>query len=86
MKVYVGNLSSSATDEKLKQLAAPFGSPSSAEVVKDRATGQPRGFGFIEFATEAEGRAAVAGLDGKEVDGQVLRVNEARAKKTGGGR
>ena len=80
MKLYVGNLSYDATDAQLKELAASFGTPSSAEVVKDRTTGQARGFGFVEFANDEEGRAAIAGLNGKEVNGRPLRVNEARPK------
>jgi RNA recognition motif-containing protein len=86
VKVYVGNLASTTTDEQLKQLVAPFGKPSSVDVIKDRETGQARGFAFVEFPNDAEAKAAIAGLNGKEVDGRVLKVNEAQAKKSGGGR
>ncbi|HUP47964.1 MAG TPA: RNA-binding protein [Thermoanaerobaculia bacterium] len=85
MKLYVGNLPYEITDDQLRELVAPFGTPTSAEVAKDRSTGQARGFGFVEFANDDEARAAVAGLDGKEVKGRALKVNEARAK-TGGKR
>jgi cold-inducible RNA-binding protein len=80
MKLYVGNLSYDTTDAQLKDLAAAYGSPTSAEVAKDRDTGQARGFGFVEFSNDAEARAAIAGLDGKEVNGRTLKVNEARPK------
>ncbi|HUP46405.1 MAG TPA: RNA-binding protein [Thermoanaerobaculia bacterium] len=83
MKLYVGNLPYETTDAQLKAMAAEFGTPTSAEVAKDRSTGQARGFGFVEFANDDEARAAVAGLNGKEVGGRTLKVNEARAKGAG---
>jgi RNA recognition motif-containing protein len=83
MKLYVGNLPFETTDAQLRDLVAVFGTPSSAEVAKDRSTGAPRGFGFVEFANDDEARAAVAGLTGKEISGRVLRINEARPKNSG---
>ena len=83
MKLYVGNLPFETTDAQLRELVAAFGTPSSAEVAKDRSTGAPRGFGFVEFANDDEARAAVAGLDGKEISGRALRINEARPKNAG---
>lgn len=80
MKVYVGNLSFETTDAQLNELAKAYGKPTSAQVAKDRATGQPRGFGFIEFDKDDEARAAIAGLNGKDVNGRTLKVNEARPK------
>ena len=80
MKVYVGNLSKEMTDEKLSALVAPFGTAASATVVKDRVTGQGRGFGFVEFNNDNEAKALIAGLNGKDVDGRALTVNEARPK------
>jgi RNA recognition motif-containing protein len=80
MKVYVGNLSFETTDAQLNELAKAYGKPTSAQVAKDRATGQPRGFGFIEFDKDEEARAAIAGLNGKDVNGRTLKVNEARPK------
>ncbi len=68
------------TDTQLNDLMTPFGTPASANVVKDRATGVPRGFGFVEFTSDAEARAAITGLDGKEVNGRVLKVNESHPK------
>ena len=83
MKLYVGNLPFETTDAELRDMASAFGSPSSAEVVKDRMTGQTRGFGFIEFENADEARAAIAGLNGKDVNGRMLKVSEDRAKSAG---
>lgn len=80
MKLYLGNLSTSTTDAKLNELLKAFGSPGPAVIIRDKGTGQSRGFGFVEFKNDDEARAAIAGLNGKEVDGQVLKVNEAREK------
>ena len=80
MKVYVGNISNSTTDAEFNDLAKQFGTPESATIVKDRGTGQSRGFGFIEFKSTAEAQAAIAGLNGKEVGGRVLKVNESQPK------
>jgi len=81
MKLYVGNLSKDVTDPQLNELAAPFGKLLSAVVATDRLTGTPRGFGFVEFAEEKDARSAIAGLDGRSVNGQVLKVSEARPRK-----
>jgi RNA recognition motif-containing protein len=81
MKIYVGNLSKEVTDEQFKDLVTPFGVPQSVDVAKDRRTGEPRGFGFVQYATDEEGQAAIAGLDKKEVQGRALTVNEARPQK-----
>jgi RNA recognition motif-containing protein len=81
VKLYFGNLSPQINDQQLNDLAAQFGKPASAVVVKDKQTGVSRGFGFVEFPNDTEARAAIAGLNGKEVNGQKLTVNEARAKK-----
>ena len=80
MKIHVGNLSKQITDEKLNELGTPFGTPQSAVVVMDRADGSSRGFGFIEFADDAQARAAIEGLNGKDVDGLTLKVAEAKPK------
>ncbi len=85
MKVYVGNMSRETTDAQLKDLVAPFGKPTSATVATDKSSGQSRGFGFVEFTSDEEAKAMIAGLDGKEVNGKVLRVNESQPK-TGGKR
>ncbi|HEX7421323.1 MAG TPA: RNA-binding protein [Thermoanaerobaculia bacterium] len=81
MKIYVGNLSKQVTDKDLNDLAVPFGTLQSANVATERSTGQSKGFGFLEFANDDEARAAISGLNGKDVKGQTLTVNEARPKK-----
>jgi cold-inducible RNA-binding protein len=81
LKLYIGNLSSQTTDAKLNEIAGAYGKPTSAQVVKDRMNGESKGFGFVEFNNDDEARAAIAGLNGKEVDGRTLKVNEARPKK-----
>jgi RNA recognition motif-containing protein len=83
MKVYVGNLSRQITDVELNDLATPYGTPVSASVATERGSGDSKGFGFVEFGSDDEARAAIAGLDGREVNGQTLRVNEARPRKDG---
>ena len=84
MRLYVGNLPYETTDAQLKELVTVFGTPASAEVAKDRTTGQARGFGFVEFRNDEEARAAVEGLNGKDVNGRTLKVNEAKPRTLGG--
>jgi RNA recognition motif-containing protein len=81
MKVYVGNLPKQMTSAELNDLAVPFGSLQSATVVTERTTGESRGFGFIEFNSAEEAKAAIAALNGKDVSGSVLKVNEAKPKE-----
>ncbi len=81
MKLYVGNLSKQVTDAQLNDLATPFGTIVSANVATEKGSGQSKGFGFIEFSNADEARAAITGLDGRDVNGQALKVNEARPKK-----
>ncbi len=83
MKVYVGNLSKQITDAQLNELAAPYGTLSSATVATERSSGDSKGFGFLEFASDDEARAAITGLDGREVNGQALKVDEAKPRKDG---
>jgi RNA recognition motif-containing protein len=80
MKIYVGNLSYNTTESDLRDLFTPFGNPSSVAVIMDRQTNQSKGFGFVEFDNDAEARAAIAALNGKEIGGRSLKVNEARPK------
>jgi cold-inducible RNA-binding protein len=80
MKLYLGNLAAETTDAQLGDLVKAFGTPQSAEMAKDRSSGQSRGFGFVEFSSDEEAKAAIAGLDGKEINGRVLKVNESRPK------
>ena len=82
MKLHVGNLSKQVTDSQLNELAVPYGKVVSAAVATDRSSGQSKGFGFVEFSSTEEGRAAITGLDGREVDGQALKVSEARPRNS----
>lgn len=81
MKLYVGNLSKQITDAQLNDLAVPYGTLVSANVATERSTGASKGFGFVEFSNADEARAAIAGLDGRDVNGQALKVNEAKPRK-----
>ena len=81
MKLYVGNLSKEITDAQLNDLAVTYGPVVSANVATDRSSGESKGFGFIEFNNESEARAALAGLNGKDVNGQALKVDEAKPRK-----
>lgn len=81
MKLHVGNLPHAVSDDQLRSLAEPFGTPESAEVVKDRISGNSRGYGFVVFSTAEEAQAAITGLNGKDVDGRTITVSEARAPK-----
>ena len=86
-KLYVGSLPYSVDDAQLNELAAPYGEVLSSKVIKDKFSGQSKGFGFVEMANDAESDAAIAALNGKEVGGRTLKVNEARpmAPRSGGG-
>jgi RNA recognition motif-containing protein len=81
MKLHVGNLSKDITDAQLLEIVTPFGTPQTTEVAKDRQNGQSKGFGFVTFADADQAKAAIAGLDGKEFNGQTIKVSEARAPK-----
>ena len=83
MKLYVGNLSKQINDAQLKDLAVPFGTLVSAQVATERSSGESKGFGFVEYSTDAEAQAAIAGLDGRDVNGQALKVNESKPRKDG---
>ena len=85
-KLYVGNLTYGVTDSSLEQLFAAHGTVQSAQVIMDRDTGRSKGFGFVEMASDQEAQAAIAALNGKDVEGRALSVNEARPKTEGGGR
>ena len=80
MKLYVGNLSKKITDTQLNDLATPYGTIVSANVATDKSNGESRGFGFVEFSNAAEANAAIKGLDGRDVNGQALKVNESKPK------
>jgi len=88
MNIYVGNLSYEATDETIKQAFESFGEVTSARVIKDKYTGQSRGFGFVEMPGQSQAQTAIKSLNGKELLGKQISVNEARARadqgRTGG--
>ncbi len=83
--IFVGNLSFGATEEKVRSLFEPFGAIDRVSIVTDRDTGQARGFGFVEMTNNAEGDKAIAALNGTDLDGRTLNVNEARPKENSGG-
>lgn len=80
MKIYVGNLAYEVTQDELEQEFAAFGEVTSVNIVTDKYTGRPRGFGFVEMAKVSEGQAAIAGLNGKALRDRTLAVNEARPR------
>lgn len=86
-KLYVGNLAFSVNDQDLKELFAQAGECESTAVVTDRETGQSRGFGFVEMASDAEAQKAISQFNGQDLKGRVIKVNEAkeREKRSGGG-
>jgi len=84
-KLYVGNLTYQTTDSQLEQLFSAYGTVQSAQVIMDRDTGRSKGFGFVEMGTDQEAQAAIEGLNGKQIEGRNLTVNEARPKTEGGG-
>ena len=85
MNIYVGNLSRDVTDEELRKEFETFGKVESVNVIKDKYSGQSRGFGFVEMPAKAEGQAAIAGLKGKVLKGRTIDVSEARPRTEGGG-
>lgn len=85
MNIYVGNLSRETTEDELRQAFAPFGEVTSANIIKDRYSGESRGFGFVEMTTKSEAQAAINGLNGTSLGERTLSVNEARPRSEGGG-
>lgn len=83
--IFVGNLSFGATEDAVRSLFEAYGTVDRVNVVTDRDTGRARGFGFVEMSVNAEADRAIAGLNGKELDGRALNVNEARPKEDRGG-
>ncbi|MBI3356293.1 MAG: RNA-binding protein [Nitrospirae bacterium] len=86
-KIYVGGLPYSATEQQLSDLFAAHGAVASARIITDKFTGQSRGFGFVEMSSDSEAQAAITALNGSEMGGRTLTVNEARPQepRTGGG-
>ncbi len=85
-RIFVGNLSFGATDDTVRALFAEFGAVDSVRIVTDRDTGRSKGFGFVEFSNDEEARNAMSALNGKDVQGRSLTVNEARPRPEGGAR
>ena len=81
MNIYVGNLAREATEADLQEAFAAFGQVTSVNIIKDRFSGASRGFGFVEMASDSEAQAAIAGLNGKELKGRTITVNEARPRE-----
>jgi cold-inducible RNA-binding protein len=89
MNIYVGGLSYDATEADLREAFEAFGAVTSVNIIKDQFSGQSRGFGFVEMPTASEAQAAISGLNGQELGGRTLNVNEARPRtdsRTGGSR
>jgi len=85
MKLYVGNLSFNTGENDLQELFTQFGTVDSCRIITDRDTGRSRGFGFVEFSSDAEARAAIEQMNGKQIDGRALTVNEAKPQENRGG-
>jgi RNA recognition motif-containing protein len=89
MNIYIGNLSRDVSEDDLKQAFEAFGQITTVNIIKDKFSGEPRGFGFVEMPSKTEGQSAIEGLNGKDLKGQSLNVNEARPRSEdsrGGGR
>ena len=84
-RLYVGNLAYGVSDSDLQRLFEAHGTVNSAQVIMDRDTGRSKGFGFVEMANDQEAQAAIQALNGQQVEGRTLTVNEARPKTEGGG-
>lgn len=84
-KLYVGNLSYGMSDSDLQRLFEEYGTVESAQIVMDRESGRSKGFGFVEMSNDQEAQAAIDGLNGQEVNGRALTVNEARPREDRGG-
>ena len=85
MQLYGGNLSSDTSEDALRNAFAEFGNVQDVALIMDRDTGRPRGFGFVTMGSPDEGRAAIEAMNGKDLDGRSLNVNEARERTGGGG-
>jgi RNA recognition motif-containing protein len=82
MNIYVGNLALNVSEGDLQQAFEAFGEVTTAKIIKDKYSGESRGFGFVEMESGAEGQAAIQGLNGKELKGLMIKVNEARPQKS----
>jgi len=85
MKIYIGNMSYDTTEEQLRQAFESYGEIRDVNIVMDRDTGRPRGFAFVEMSSKEEAQAAISGMNGQELNGRALNVNEARQRENKGG-
>lgn len=85
MNIYIGNLSYNTTEDGLRQAFEEFGEVARVNIITDRESGRPRGFAFVEMPSDDEANAAITGLNGKEIDGRTLTVNQARQRENRGG-
>jgi RNA recognition motif-containing protein len=83
MNIYVGNLSYGVTEEELRQAFEGYGQVESVKIIKDKYSGESKGFGFVEMPAKAEAQSAIEGLNGEELRGRMLKVNEARPRSEG---
>jgi RNA recognition motif-containing protein len=83
MNIYVGNLSYEVTEEELRQAFEGYGQVESVKIIKDKYSGESKGFGFVEMPAKAEAQSAIEGLNGEELRGRMLKVNEARPRSEG---
>lgn len=86
MDIYVGNLSYRATEEELRQAFEAFGRVDGVQIIKDKLSGQPRGFAFVQMPQQSEAEAAIAGMHGREFGGRTLTVNQAKPRQSRSGR
>jgi cold-inducible RNA-binding protein len=84
MNIYVGNLSFDATEEEVRELFAAFGQVASVSLIKDKFTGRPRGFGFVEMSSDSEAQKAIQELNGKDFKGRSMTINQARPRENSG--
>jgi len=84
MNIYVGNLSFDVTEDQLRQAFEEFGEVTTANIITDRYSGEPRGFAFVEMSAKEEAMAAISGLNGQDLNGRSLKVNEAKPRGQGG--
>ena len=85
MNIYIGNMSYDTTEENLRQAFEGFGEVTSVNIIMDRDSGRPKGFAFVEMAKQEEAAAAITGLNGQEMNGRALNVNEAKPRTDSGG-
>jgi len=85
MNIYIGNMSFETTEDQLRQAFAAFGEVSTVKIITDKYTGKPKGFGFVEMSAKGEAVAAISGLNGQDLNGRALNVNEAKPRSDNGG-